>query len=146
METLERAIAALAGAGELALELVGITVVLWGGVAVVTRAVRGLAAHRPIRSSALRLDFARYLALGLEFQLAADIVGTAIAPSWEHIGRLGAVAVIRTALNYFLGVERREERETLSAEALVTTGGRSDEAPRPTGAAPAEAASTTRGR
>ncbi len=39
---------------------------------------------------------------GLEFQLAADILRTAVAPSFEEIGQLAAVAAIRTALNYFL--------------------------------------------
>lgn len=46
-----------------------------------------------------------------EFQLGADILSTAIAPSWEQIGRLGAIAVIRTGLTYFLTREMREERE-----------------------------------
>lgn len=59
----------------------------------------------------VRLTLARYLALALEFQLGADILSTAIAPSWDQIGKLGAIAVIRTALNYFLGKEIREETE-----------------------------------
>jgi uncharacterized membrane protein len=57
----------------------------------------------------VRLTLARYLALALEFQLGADILSTAIAPSWDQIGKLGAIAIIRTALNYFLGIEMREE-------------------------------------
>ncbi|HSB28423.1 MAG TPA: DUF1622 domain-containing protein [Pyrinomonadaceae bacterium] len=52
-----------------------------------------------------RLTLARFLALGLEFQLAADVLTTAIAPSWTQIGKLAAIAVIRTALNYFLAGE-----------------------------------------
>ena len=56
-----------------------------------------------------RLTLARFLALGLEFQLGADILSTAVAPTWETIGKLGAIAVIRTALNYFLSREMREE-------------------------------------
>ncbi|CAA9298956.1 MAG: hypothetical protein AVDCRST_MAG11-682 [uncultured Gemmatimonadaceae bacterium] len=57
----------------------------------------------------VRLTLARYLALALEFQLGADILSTAIAPSWTAIGKLGAIAVIRTALNYFLEREMRAE-------------------------------------
>lgn len=57
----------------------------------------------------VRLTLARYLALALELQLGADILSTAIAPSWDQIGKLGAIAVIRTALNYFLMLEMREE-------------------------------------
>ena len=40
--------------------------------------------------------------LGLEFELAADIVRSAISPNWKDIGMLGAIAAIRTFLNYFL--------------------------------------------
>jgi len=46
--------------------------------------------------------FASWIVLSLEFALAADIVRTAIAPTWDDIGRLGAIAVIRTGLNFFL--------------------------------------------
>jgi uncharacterized membrane protein len=64
----------------------------------------------------VRLTFARYLVLALEFQLAADILSTAIAPTWDRIGKLAAVAVIRTTLNYFLGNEIRHEEEFRKAE------------------------------
>ncbi len=57
----------------------------------------------------VRLSFARLLALGLEFQLAADLLRTAVAPTFPQIGQLAAVAAIRTALNYFLGRELRDE-------------------------------------
>jgi uncharacterized membrane protein len=50
----------------------------------------------------VRLSFGRWLALGLEFELAADILRTAVAPSWDEIGKLAAIVVLRTALNYFL--------------------------------------------
>lgn len=58
-----------------------------------------------------RLTLARFLALALEFQLAADVLATAVAPSWTQIGKLGAIAVIRTALNYFLAREIKEEEQ-----------------------------------
>jgi uncharacterized membrane protein len=67
-------------------------------------------------SRAVWLRYARWLVAGLTFQRAADILETAIAPSWEDIGRLGAIAVIRTFLNFFLErdltevLERRDER------------------------------------
>jgi uncharacterized membrane protein len=48
------------------------------------------------------LSLGRWLLLGLEFMLAADIVRTAIAPDWQDIGQLAAIAVIRTFLNFFL--------------------------------------------
>jgi uncharacterized membrane protein len=46
--------------------------------------------------------FGVWLLLGLEFELAADIVRSAIAPNWNDIGQLAAIAAIRTFLNYFL--------------------------------------------
>jgi uncharacterized membrane protein len=55
--------------------------------------------------SEVRLTLARFLAIALEFQLGADILSTAVAPTWEAIGKLAAIAIIRTALNYFLSRE-----------------------------------------
>ena len=46
--------------------------------------------------------FGMWLLLGLEFELAADIIASVISPTWRDIGQLGAIAVIRTFLNYFL--------------------------------------------
>ena len=64
----------------------------------------------------IRLILARYLALALEFQLGADILSTAVAPSWDQIGKLGAIAIIRTALNYFLSREMKEEEAVTQHE------------------------------
>jgi uncharacterized membrane protein len=61
----------------------------------------------------VRLVLGRFLALGLEFQLASDLLRTAVAPSFEEIGKLAAVAAIRTALNYFLSQEIKSENKQL---------------------------------
>ena len=53
----------------------------------------------------VRLRLGRWLALALEFELGADILRTAIAPTWSEIGQLAAIAAVRTALNYFLQQE-----------------------------------------
>jgi uncharacterized membrane protein len=50
----------------------------------------------------IRLRLGRWLALALELLLGADILRTAVAPSWSEIGQLAAIAAIRTALNFFL--------------------------------------------
>ena len=55
--------------------------------------------------NSVRLEFGRQLAFALEFQLAADILGTTTAPTLETLGKLAGVAVIRTFLNYFLNKE-----------------------------------------
>ena len=64
----------------------------------------------------VRLTLGRFLALGLEFQLASDVLRTAVAPSFRELGQLAAVATIRTALNYFLAKEIAEERRQLAED------------------------------
>ena len=74
----------------------------------------------------VRLTLGRFLALGLEFQLASDVLRTAVAPSWEDIGQLAAIAAIRTALNYFLGKEIAEERREVGEDHEESAGSSSD--------------------
>ena len=50
----------------------------------------------------VRIQFGSSLAIALELLLGADILATAIAPTWNDIGKLAAIAVLRTALNFFL--------------------------------------------
>jgi len=63
--------------------------------------------------------FGVWLLLGLEFALAADIITSVISPTWQDIGELGAIAVIRTFLNYFL--EHDLENAETAAERAQTT-------------------------
>ncbi|MCH8684771.1 DUF1622 domain-containing protein [Pedomonas mirosovicensis] len=63
----------------------------------------------------IRLKFGRWLALSLEFALAADILRTTVAPTWNEIGQLAAIIMLRTALNFFLQREI-EQAETKAAE------------------------------
>lgn len=60
-----------------------------------------------------RMVFGGWLVVALEFQLAADIVATIISPTTAHLVEVGAIALIRTFLNYFLGKELKEEKESL---------------------------------
>jgi uncharacterized membrane protein len=62
--------------------------------------------------------FGMWLILGLEFMLAADIVRTAISPTWEQIGQLASIAIIRTFLNYFLekDIEKYAEPRLATSE------------------------------
>jgi uncharacterized membrane protein len=94
----------------LALQAIAIVLVAFGSVralAGIARSVllspRGAAAPRDVW-----LDYARWLVAALTFQLGADIVATSLAPTWEELGRLAAVAAIRTFLSYFL--DREMER------------------------------------
>ncbi|MBD0277012.1 MAG: DUF1622 domain-containing protein [Flavisolibacter sp.] len=56
----------------------------------------------------IRIRFGSSLTIALELLLAADILATAIAPTWDDIGKLAAIASLRTALNYFLEMELKE--------------------------------------
>jgi len=95
---------------KLLIETVGAATVGIGMLLAMWQFARTLALRQPTDYNGIRLTLARYLALALEFQLGADILSTAIAPSWQEIGKLGAIAVIRTGLNYFLSREMDEER------------------------------------
>ena len=64
----------------------------------------------------IRLRLGRWLTLAIEFELAADILRTAVAPTWNDIGQLAAIVVLRTVLNYFL------QREVARAESLGEPG------------------------
>ncbi len=103
----------------LAVETVGAGVVALGATIALTLFLRALLTRRTHDFTAIRLVLARYLALALEFQLGADILSTAVAPSLEQIGKLGAIAVIRTGLNYFLSLEMKAERATGAADRQV---------------------------
>jgi len=54
------------------------------------------------------IRFATWILLALEFALAADLVRTAVAPTWEDITKLAVIATIRTMLNYFLAKDIAE--------------------------------------
>jgi len=68
--------------------------------------------------------FGVWLMLGLQFELAADIIRSAISPSWTDIGQLAAIAAIRTLLNYFLAkdiMEQVEDSRTVTTAFPVVT-------------------------
>jgi len=64
------------------------------------------------------IRFARWLIAGLTFQLAADIVQTAFAPSWDELGQLAAIAAIRAFINFFLEHDlAQQEKASQAAQA-----------------------------
>jgi uncharacterized membrane protein len=115
METVETVFKELAAWVALGVEIVACLVIAFGAL----QALVGLFLERsdPLRPFRAKkevwLRFGMWLLLGLEFELAADIVRTAISPTWKEIGELAAIAVIRTFLNYFLerDVEKYAEPE-----------------------------------
>jgi uncharacterized membrane protein len=53
------------------------------------------------------------LSLGLGFLVGADVVKTAISPTWTDIGQLAAIVVIRIVLNFFLMRDMRQIEEKM---------------------------------
>lgn len=100
----------------LVIESLGAVIIAIGVVIAVVLLVRALARPTaPGSFTRVRLVLGSYLVLGLEFQLAADVLKTAVAPSFTEIGQLAAIAAIRTLLNYFLTKEIASERAELEA-------------------------------
>jgi uncharacterized membrane protein len=101
---IEGALQASAEAAALAIKAVAVLLVAWGSVEAAIGCL-GLVVRRQAGHGARKVVWRQYgvwLVLGLEFELAADIVETIISPEWMDIAQLGAIAVIRTFLNYFL--------------------------------------------
>lgn len=98
-------------------EAASAVIIFVGAVLALARFARAaFGSRREHEFTRVRLGLGRYLVLGLEFQLASDVLKTAVAPSFEEIGKLAAIATIRTALNYFLGKEIAEERRELEGD------------------------------
>jgi uncharacterized membrane protein len=99
----------------LVVEAIAVIFVAYGAIEAVVYAVGPLIGLMP-RDKGWRKDtfvrFGMWLLLGLQFALAADIVRTIIAPTWNDIGQLAAIALIRTFLNHFLEQDMEEFEHT----------------------------------
>ena len=97
---------------------IALFVILVGTLEVAVTVAR--ASFKPLGDKLARqawLRYARWLVAGLTLQLAADIIETSISTSWQTIGRVGAIAVIRTFLTYFLERDvEQQQRECAPAE------------------------------
>jgi len=104
-------------------ELMGAAVIVLGVAIAFTTYTLSELRIRPVPYEHVRLLLGRFLAVGLEFQLASDILGTAVSPTFDEIGILGAIAGIRTALNYFLAREIEKAQEMEKKGMLMMPGG-----------------------
>ena len=95
---------------------VGVVIVLTGVVEATWRFLRlrtdlSVGHTRLITETDLvRERMGAHLLLGLDFFIAADIIKTTLAPSWENVGILAAVVGIRIVLSYFLSKEMEQTR------------------------------------
>ncbi|HEY1140460.1 MAG TPA: DUF1622 domain-containing protein [Lysobacter sp.] len=116
MESTREVLHGLAEWAVLLVDVMAVAVAVFGSIVTFIAGARWLlspayAASVPIR--VIWVWYARWLVAALTFLLAADIIETTIAPSYEDLIRLGAIAVIRTFLNYFLDKDLQEHRESL---------------------------------
>ena len=91
-------------------EFMGAAVVTWGTlhglILLLRRAWRSLQ-KLPVEGSLrdVRIAIGEKMALGLDFFLAGDIIGTIVVPSKDTLMILGGIVVIRTVMAYFLAKE-----------------------------------------
>ncbi|HEV2292490.1 MAG TPA: DUF1622 domain-containing protein [Tepidisphaeraceae bacterium] len=108
----------IAGFGAILIEMIAAMVIVFA----VAQAAFGLAewalrGDPPFQLAIrrVRLRLGQWLVLALELLLAADILATAVAPTWDDLAKLAVIIVLRTTLNYFLEREietvQRHERE-----------------------------------
>jgi uncharacterized membrane protein len=123
----------IAETASLFVELVAVLVVLYGALEAFAKVAWIVVTPGTTHGErkAVWRRFGMWLLLGLEFALAADIIDSVISPTWQDVGKLGAIAVIRTFLNYFLekDLEHAEASEEIVSEppAAVSARGRSAE-------------------
>ena len=92
-----------AGRMALGVEAAAVLLIAIGSIGAFARALWWLMPGRHgLGRREIFVRYAVWLMLGLEFELAADIIRSSISPTWTSIGQLGAIAAIRTVLNYFL--------------------------------------------
>jgi len=124
---MEAALSAFGHSVALAAEAIAIAIIAIGAVEAVVNIVRTMRTPRATGEErrTVWLDFAGWLVAALTFQLAADIISTSFSPNWDQMGRLGAIAVIRTFLSYFL------DREVENTRRLRHAGATDARSPRP---------------
>ena len=102
----------------LSVETVAVAIITYGAAEAALGTIKLISARRvgTGQRKQVWLRFGFWLLLGLEFELAADIVRTTISPTWAALGQLGAIAVIRTFLNHFLekDLEKYEPEQPVS--------------------------------
>lgn len=96
-------------------DFVGVLIVAWGGLLVIWAFLKGELGGQHMKMvnghkhhQSYRCIFATKLLLALEFFLAVDIIRTVTSPTWDSLGKLGALVVIRTVLSYFLNKEVKQ--------------------------------------
>ncbi len=94
-------------------ESFGVLVIMVGALRTITKYLRSCIGHTNQRMTSLRNQLGQSMVMGLEFLVAADILRTALAPTWNDMLLLASLVGLRTILNYFM----ERELKALDADA-----------------------------
>jgi uncharacterized membrane protein len=104
MTALTEVFAAIAGIAATLIEIAAVFFIVVGASKAACQSFLSLFRATTLKErKRIWVHFATWLLLGLELELAADIIRSVVAPTWQDIGKLAAIAAVRTLLNYFLG-------------------------------------------
>lgn len=91
------------------ISFLGVMIIVSGVVYAIVQYVRNFLVarkdHRELNFDAIRLTLGKVLLLGLEFIVAADLIGTTTAPDYYSVGILAGIVLIRTLLTWSLNKE-----------------------------------------
>ncbi len=88
------------------LELLGVVVIILAVVFATIQLMRTWRAAPKAAYDQYRANLGRGILLGLELLVGADIIATVTAPlTWESVGLLGVIVLIRTFLSFSLETE-----------------------------------------
>ena len=94
---------------------IGVAIMMYGAFRVAYDFVKSMITGQT-HVSRLRIELGKYLALGLEFLIGKDIIGSIVEPTWDDLGKLGAIIVLRTVITIFLSRELKEVEEEIKVE------------------------------
>jgi len=96
---------------------VGVAIMMVGAVKSIAQFVR-YAGGGHMHLSHIRIELGKHLALGLEFFVGKDIIESVVSPSWNDLGKLGAIVALRTVLTIFLSKELKEVEQEMTVEKM----------------------------
>ncbi len=97
---------------------IGVAIMAYGAFIAAKHFVLYSLQHRQDGLSRIRIEMGKHLALGLEFLVGKDIIESIVRPSWDDLGKLAAIIVLRTAVTFMLSWELKEVRDELEEEKI----------------------------
>lgn len=96
---------------------VGVAIMMYGALKGIAQFLQ-YSVRKSMHLSHIRIELGKHLALGLEFFVGKDIIESVVSPSWDDLGKLGAIVALRTVLTIFLSKELKEVEEELTVEKM----------------------------